>query len=221
LRAKEAMPHVNLIQCYGMTELGGAVTYLDTWRDIEADAARMFSAGRACEVSEIQIARADGSEAPRGEIGQILVRGPNVMLRYWEKPNETSAALRDGWLHSGDAAYMDEAGYIFIVDRLKDMIVSGGENIYSAEVENVITRHAAVLMCAVIGIPNPQWGETVHAVVVRKPGLDVSAGMLMEFCREHIGGYKVPRSVEFRDSLPLTGPGKIAKVKLREAFAST
>ncbi|MCY1176316.1 Long-chain-fatty-acid--CoA ligase [compost metagenome] len=140
------------------------------------------------------------------------------MQGYWNKPEETASALRDGWFHTGDAARMNENGYIFIVDRVKDMIVSGGENVYSAEVENVIARHPAVLMCAVIGIPSEQWGEAVHGVVVCKPGAVLSEDQVRAHCRESIAGYKCPKSVEFRTELPLSGAGKILKRDLREPY---
>ncbi len=140
------------------------------------------------------------------------------MQGYWNKPEETAKTLRNGWLYTGDGAYMDEQGYLFIVDRLKDMIVSGGENVYSAEVENIVARHPEVLMCAVIGIPHAQWGEAVHAIVVRKPGAKVTEDELRAYCREYIAGYKCPKSLEFRETLPMTGAGKILKRDLREPF---
>ncbi len=140
------------------------------------------------------------------------------MQGYWNKPEQTAAAVRDGWMHTGAAAHMDEDGFIFIVDRLKDMIISGGENVYSAEVENAIAQHPAVAACAVIGIPSDQWGESVHAVVVRKPGNAVSAEDLIVHCKSVIAGYKCPRSVDFTDALPLSGAGKVLKTKLREPF---
>jgi long-chain acyl-CoA synthetase len=164
----------------------------------------------------VKIVDPHGQEVPRGTVGEIIVRGPNVMQGYWNKPEETARALRDGWLHTGDGAYMDEQGYLFIVDRLKDMIVSGGENVYSAEVENVLARHPAVALAAVIGIPHEQWGEAVHAVVVRKPGAEVDEEQLRLYCREFIAGYKCPKSVEFRDALPLSAAGKILKRELRK-----
>jgi long-chain acyl-CoA synthetase len=148
-------------------------------------------------------------------VGEIIVRGPNIMQGYWNKPEETAKALRDGWLYTGDGAYMDEQGYLFIVDRLKDMIVSGGENVYSAEVENVLARHPAVALAAVIGVPHEKWGEAVHAVVVRKPGAQVDAEQLRLYCREFIAGYKCPKSIEFRDALPLSAAGKVLKRDLR------
>ncbi len=140
------------------------------------------------------------------------------MIGYWRKPEATAAALRNGWLHTGDAAYMDEDGFVFIVDRVKDMIISGGENIYSREVENAVHSHPAVRDCAVIGVPNAEWGESVHAVVVLKDGQAASAKDIIDHCRTKIAGYKVPRSVDFTDALPLSGAGKIMKNVLREPF---
>jgi acyl-CoA synthetase (AMP-forming)/AMP-acid ligase II len=140
------------------------------------------------------------------------------MLGYWKRPDATAEALRDGWMHSGDAATVDEAGYIYIVDRLKDMIISGGENIYSTEVEDVLYRHPAVLECAVIGVPDEQWGERVHAIVALRPGQTATAEDLIEFSRTQIGRYKCPRSLDFVEALPKTGSGKIQKAALREPF---
>jgi acyl-CoA synthetase (AMP-forming)/AMP-acid ligase II len=152
---------------------------------------------------------------PRGTVGEIVVRGGNVMLGYWNRPEETETALRGGWMHTGDGGYMDENGYVYIVDRLKDMIVSGGENVYSAEVENALAKHPAVASCAVIGVPDEQWGERVHAVVVLVDGHEPSADELRAHCKEHIASYKAPRSVEFVEELPVSGAGKILKRVLR------
>ncbi|MNN36597.1 Long-chain-fatty-acid--CoA ligase [compost metagenome] len=166
----------------------------------------------------MKIVDAQGNEVPRGEVGEIIVRGPTMMLGYWNNPDETAKAVRNGWLHTGDAAYMDEEGFTFIVDRVKDMIVTGAENVYSAEVENALAKHSAVAMCAVIGIPHEQWGEAVHAVVTLKPGAVASEDELRAHCRELIAGYKCPKSVEFRTSMPLSGVGKILKRDLREPY---
>ncbi|MCY1361718.1 3-[(3aS,4S,7aS)-7a-methyl-1,5-dioxo-octahydro-1H-inden-4-yl]propanoyl:CoA ligase [compost metagenome] len=155
---------------------------------------------------------------PRGTVGEILVRGPSVMLGYWNKPQATAEALRGGWMHTGDGGYMDADGFIYICDRLKDMIVSGGENIFTAEVENAIVSHPAVAQAAVIGIPCDKWGETVHAVIVLKPGASVSEDEVVAHCRTLIAGYKVPRSIEFRDSLPISSVGKVLKNELRKPF---
>jgi acyl-CoA synthetase (AMP-forming)/AMP-acid ligase II len=151
-------------------------------------------------------------------VGEVVVRGPTVMQGYWNKPEQTAQAVRDGWMHTGDGAWMDDDGFIFIADRLKDMIITGGENVYSGEVENALAQHPAVASCAVIGIPSEQWGETVHAAVVRKPGQDVSAETLIAHCKTLIAGYKCPRSVAFVDALPISGAGKVLKTKLREPF---
>jgi len=174
------------------------------------------SVGRGGLGVNVKIVDPQGQEVARGTVGEIIVRGPNIMQGYWNKPEETARALRDGWLFTGDGAYMDEQGYLFIVDRLKDMIVSGGENVYSAEVENVLARHPAVALCAVIGVPHEQWGEAVHAVVVRKPGAQVDAEQLRRYCREFIAPYKCPKTVEFRDELPLSVAGKVLKRELRQ-----
>ncbi len=166
----------------------------------------------------MRIVDEQGVEVPRNTVGEIVVRGPNVMQGYWNKPAETAATLRGGWLHTGDGAYMDENGYLFIVDRLKDMIVSGGENVYSAEVENVLSRHPAVASCAVIGVPDPRWGEAVHAVIVLKPGAQADEAGLREHCRQFIAGYKCPKSIEFRADMPLSAAGKILKRDLRSPY---
>jgi acyl-CoA synthetase (AMP-forming)/AMP-acid ligase II len=150
-----------------------------------------------------------------GTTGEITVRGPTVMRGYWGRPAETEAALVDGWLRTDDAGLFDEEGLLHVVDRIKDMIVTGGENVYSAEVENVLTQHPAVQSCAVIGIPDKDWGERVHAVVVVRAGSEVRVDALIAHCRERIAGYKCPRSVEFRAELPLSAAGKLQKFQLR------
>ena len=137
------------------------------------------------------------------------------MLGYWNRPEETAAALRGGWMHTGDIGWMDEAGYVHVVDRLKDMIVSGGENVYSVEVEGALASHPSVAQCAVVGRPHPHWGESVHAVIVVRPGETRDETALLAHCRARIAGYKCPRSFEFRDALPLSAAGKILKTLLR------
>ena len=211
-------PDLELSHSYGLTEACPVVSSnLPCNHTPEARISGLSrSVGRGGLGVNVKIVDPHGREVPRGTVGEIIVRGPNVMQGYWNKPEETARALRDGWLHTGDGAYMDEQGYLFIVDRLKDMIVSGGENVYSAEVENVLARHPAVALAAVIGIPHEQWGEAVHAVVVRKPGAEVDEEQLRLYCREFIAGYKCPKSVEFRDSLPLSAAGKILKRELRK-----
>ena len=175
-RAARALPGVEFLQAYGMTELSPVATHLE-----HADhfgegrtKGRHRSGGRAAAMVEVRIVDPLDQPAPLRQVGEIAVRGDVVMMGYWERPEETAKAIRDGWMHTGDAGYMDENGYVFIVDRVKDMIVTGGENVYTAEVENCIAQHPSVAQCAVIGIPDDRWGEAVHAVVMRKPGADVS-----------------------------------------------
>jgi acyl-CoA synthetase (AMP-forming)/AMP-acid ligase II len=215
-RARKTFPTAAFMQVYGMTELAPVVTLL-TPQD-HADPVLHRGAGRAPVNVEVRVVDGEGQEVPRGTVGEVTVRGDNVMLGYWDRPEDTAAALRDGWLHTGDGAYMDDNGYVFIVDRIKDVIITGGENVYSAEVENALAKHAGVAMCAVIGIPDPKWGEKVHAVVVRQPGSEVTTAELTEFCRQYVANYKVPRSVAFVDTLPTSGAGKILKRDLRKLF---
>lgn len=219
-RACTMFPKAGFAQGYGMTELAPVATCLTAeYHTPEHQiSGKMYSAGKPYACVEVRIVDEQDHEVPRGTVGEIVVRGPNVMLGYWNKPEATAEALRGGWMHTGDGGYMDEEGFLFVCDRLKDMIVSGGENVYSAEVETAIASHPAVVMSAVIGIPSERWGETVHAVVILKPGHDACADGIVAHCRERIAGYKVPRSVEFRDALPLSNVGKVLKTELRKPF---
>ena len=213
-------PGAGFAQCYGMTEASPVVAALPAWchqRQGHA-AGKLMAAGVPVATAEIRIVDADARELAAGQAGEVVVRGPTVMQGYWNKPEQTAAALRDGWLHTGDVGYLDEDGFLFIVDRLKDMIVSGGENVYSAEVENAILKHPAVSACAVIGIPDARWGESVHAVVVLHDVAALDEARLVEHCRGLIAGYKCPRSVEFRPQLPLSAAGKLLKYALREPY---
>jgi acyl-CoA synthetase (AMP-forming)/AMP-acid ligase II len=221
-RAMAALPGVEFVQAYGMTELSPIATLNHAWHHtVEGrKEGKLRSAGRATVGTEVKIVDSDGIEVARGEVGEVVVRGANVMLGYWNNPAQTAAALRNGWMHTGDGAYMDAEGFIFVVDRMKDMIISGAENIFSAEVENAIAGHAAVAACAVIGIPHAVWGETVHAVIVAKPGATPTPDEIIAHCKALIAGYKCPRSIAFADQLPLSGAGKILKNKLREPFWS-
>lgn len=155
-----------------------------------------------------------------GAVGEIAVRGGHVMLGYWNKPDETAAAVRDGWMRTGDGGYLDEQGYLYVVDRLKDMIITGGENVYSAEVENAVVCHPAVAQCAVIGVPDADWGERVHAVIVLHPETTLTVDELRVHTKTHIAGYKAPRSIEIVKALPLSGAGKVIKSKLRDNYGS-
>jgi long-chain acyl-CoA synthetase len=168
----------------------------------------------------MRVARLDGSLVPAGseEVGELVLRGPNVMLGYWKQPQQTAEALRDGWLHSGDLGRMDEDGFFYIVDRSKDMIITGGINVYSSEVEEVLYQHPAVMEAAVIGVPDEKWGESVKAIVALRPGEQAEAAVLIEYCRARLGTYKVPRTVDFLASLPKSDRGKILKHDLRERY---
>jgi acyl-CoA synthetase (AMP-forming)/AMP-acid ligase II len=212
-RAMKALPGASFTQAYGMTELSPVATLLSP-----ADHERggvLRSAGRAAPHAEIRVVDAGGAEVPRGTVGEIIVRGGHVMRGYWNKPEETEAAVRDGWMHTGDGGYLDERGYLYVVDRLKDMIITGGENVYSAEVENAISSHPAVAQCAVIGVPDPGWGERVHAVVIPQPGATVTLQELREHAKTRIADYKAPRSLEITETLPVSGTGKVLKRELR------
>lgn len=219
-RAMKAIPSAGFTQLYGMTELSPMATILtqEMHRETGRKLGRHRSGGRAAISCEIRIVDALGQEVPRGEVGAVAVRGPGVMMGYWNKPAETAAVLRDGWMFTGDGARMDADGYVYIVDRIKDMIVTGGENVYSVEVESVVATHPGVAQCAVIGVPNDQWGELVHAFIVRKPGTDVTQEQIVAHCKERIAGYKCPRQVSFIDAMPLSGAGKILKTTLRAPF---
>lgn len=219
-RAMQAFPQAEFSQGYGMTETSPTITVLRPFHHLPENRGpkTLRAAGQPALTVQVRIVDEDGNEAPRGQVGEITVRGPGVMLGYWNRPEETAEAIRNGWMHTGDAGYMDENGMLYIVDRIKDMIVSGGENVYSAEVENALVSHPKVAMCAVIGVPDERWGERVHAVVVVQPGQTVEADELIAHCRARIAGYKCPRSVEFRTELPISGAGKLLKNPLRAEY---
>ena len=221
-RVIEAFPNAAFSQAYGMTELSPTCCLLGP-EDHTAEArsqGRGRSAGRATILCEVRIVGDDDNELPRGDVGEIVVRGPTVMQGYWNRPEETADALRGGWMHTGDLGRMDAAGYVTVVDRLKDMIITGGENVYSAEVENVISTHPAVAAVAVVGRPDERWGERVHAVIVLRPGVQAVQSDIDAHCRAGLAGYKIPRSMEFVDALPLSGAGKVLKTALRAADGS-
>ena len=216
-RATEKLPGCCFLHVYGMTEAAPLVTALEP-RDALVPG-RSRSCGKAALMVKVRIADVNDNEVPRGTVGEVQVRGPNVMLGYWNKPEQTAAALRGGWYHSGDGGYMDEFGYVYIVDRLKDMIISGGENIYSAEVESAISILDGVGEVSVIGVPDDTWGEAVHAIVVPRAGQVVTEEQVIAHCRGLIAHYKCPRSVDIRDTpLPLSGAGKVLKTELRAPF---
>ena len=218
-RARDAFQGTELIHLYGATETAPLVTGL---RHEEAlfDTPQSRSAGQAVVGAEVIIRNPDGEPLPDGIPGEVTVRGANVMVGYWNKPEQTASALRDGWYWTGDVGRLDAEGYLYLLDRSKDMISSGGENVYCTEVEDAIYTHPNVLEATVFGIPDERWGETVHAVVVLRAGFEtLSAAGLIEHCRAQIAGYKVPRSISFQqDPLPKSGPGKVLKRELRAPY---
>jgi long-chain acyl-CoA synthetase len=222
-RAMSALP-CGFMQLYGMTEASPLLTICtaDDHRraaDGSAFPDRLKSAGAPAPGVETEVRREDGTICAPGEAGEIFARGPNIMLGYWNRPEETTHALVDGWYRTGDVAYSDDHGYLYIVDRAKDMIISGGENVYTTEVENALYTHPAVLEAAAFGIPDDKWGEAVHAEVVLRPDTNATGEELIAHARTLIAGYKVPRSVNVRaDALPKSGAGKILKRDLRAPF---
>jgi acyl-CoA synthetase (AMP-forming)/AMP-acid ligase II len=211
-------PKLEISQGYGMTEAAALLTVLGP-EDHVPGSHRLQSAGQALPGVALTIQDPIGNVLGPHETGEVCARSGNIMREYWNRPEETATAFRGGWYHTGDAGYLDEDGYLFLVDRLKDMIVTGGENVYSTEVENAITDHPAVAQAAVIGIPDEQWGEAVHAVVVLHPGETLSEQELRQHVRHQIAGYKVPKSIEFRtEALPLSGALKVLKRELRAPY---
>jgi len=208
------------VQAFGMTEAPN-LTYLlhaDHQRALAGQTDLLLSTGRAAPATEVKIVDEDDRELPPGEVGEICGRGPQLMSEYWQRPDATAEALRGGWMHTGDAGCLDTEGYLYIKDRVKDMIVSGAENIYPREVEDVLFAHPAVVDAAVIGVPSERWGEEVKAIVVLAPGRSASAEELMDWCKGRIAAYKRPRSVEFTDALPRNASGKVLKRELREPY---
>ena len=207
------------VQVYGMTETWGSIVALPPEDHLPGREHKMTAAGKALPGVELKIIDEDGNELPHGEIGEVAIRSPNNTRGYWNKPEETAKALiGDGWLRTGDAGILDEEGYLYIQDRIKDMIITGAENVYPAEVESAIYGHPAVADVAVIGVPDPKWGEAVKAMVVLKPDVPCDEAMIISYARERIAGFKCPKSVEFIDALPRNPSGKILRRTLREPF---
>jgi len=210
-----------MVQGYGQTETSPLLTLLyPEYHTFEGPlAGKTKSAGQVLPGTELAIMDEIGRVLDAGRIGEVCARGPNIMLGYWNLPEQTARTIRDDWIHTGDGGYLDEDGFLFISDRLKDMIVSGGKNVYSIEVENALFKHPSVEACAVIGIPSEQWGEEVHAVVILVEGEQATTEELITHCQQLIAGYKCPRSISFRNEpLPLSGAGKVLKRDLREPF---
>jgi acyl-CoA synthetase (AMP-forming)/AMP-acid ligase II len=220
-RVSTAFPTAQLVEVYGATELSPLATFLNHEEKL-IDDPRAKSCGRSVLGSYISILDAGGKELPRGEIGEVVVSGTNVMKGYWNKEEQTRSVLKDGRYWTGDLGYLDGGGYLFLVDRSKDMIVTGGENVYCTEVEEVLYQHPAVLEAAAFGVPDEKWGEAVHAVVVPRAEFNnVNPVEIIDFCRLHIAGYKVPKGIDIQqDPLPKSGPGKVLKRELRAPFWS-
>jgi long-chain acyl-CoA synthetase len=208
----------DFVQLYGLTETTGLGTNLSPIDHDLNDPARLRSCGKPFPGTDLRIVGRTGIEMPVGDVGEIVMRGRQVMLGYWNQPVATAEAIRGGWFHTGDAGYVDADGYLYIHDRVKDMIVSGGENVYPAEVESALFGHPAVADVAVIGIPDDRWGESVKAFVVCHSDSTSSEAELIAWCREQIAHYKAPKSVDFVNSLPRNASGKLLKDVLRAPY---
>lgn len=216
-RAIALMP-CQFMQFYGATEANGAFSILRPDEHDLADERKLQSCGRPLPLIEFRIVDASGQEAPIGQPGELVIRSPAITAGYWRQPEATAAALGNGWYRSGDVAYRDEAGLYYIVDRVKDMIVTGGENVYSSEVENALSTHPGVAAVAVIGVPDTRWGEAVKAIVIRRADATVTEQDLVAHCKERLAGYKVPKSFDFVESFPLVASGKVSKKDLRARY---
>jgi len=210
----ERFPGLMVYDCFGQTETGALVCIL---RPSEGEQ-KVASVGRPLPLIQVRVVDDEDRDVPVGEVGEAVYQGPNIMKEYYKNPEGTARAMRNGWFHSGDLVRQDEEGYIYVVDRKTDMIISGGENIYPAEVEEVLCQHPKVLEAAVIGVYDEQWGEAVKAVVVPKPGETLTEEEVIDFCRQHLAGYKKPKSVDFTDALPRNPAMKVLKRVLRERY---
>jgi len=219
----EAFPNVEVCQGYGLTETAPILNYLDFEEHNKALATKDFSilkaTGRPIAGVDMRILGEDGREVPLGEPGEVVVRAPNVTKGYLNLPDATAAAIRNGWFHTGDVGRMDEQGYMYLLDRKKDMIITGGENVYTVEVEHALYQHPGVAECAVVGVPDDKYGESLFAAIVMQPGKNLTKEQLIEHCRSRIGGYKVPRQMVFLPALPKSAMGKILKTEIRKQFS--
>ena len=223
-RTMEAFPHANIQQGYGLTETSPILTTLDENVHVAAMKSGDFdilkAAGRPMAGIDMRIVDEDDNEVPAGEPGEVVVRGPNVTRGYLNRPEENEKAFRGGWFHTGDVGRMDANGFMYLLDRKKDMIVTGGENVYSSEVEAVLYRHENVHECAVVGVPDPTYGEALFAAIVPRPGATLTEEEIIAHCRGHIGGYKIPRRMAFVAELPKSAMGKILKTELRNLYGA-
>ena len=218
IRRAMAEMRCSFVQWYGATETVSAVTLLRAHQHHLDDEQKLKSCGTPLPLVSLRVVDTSGADVRLGEVGEIWVRTPTLFKGYWKKPEETAKAKRNGWYRTGDAGYQDLEGYLYIHDRVKDMIVSGGENVYSAEIERILERHPGVAQVAVIGVPDARWGEAVKAMIVLRQGTSASEKDLIDFCRRSLAGYKLPKSVTFVDDLPRTPSGKAQKAVLRAPY---
>jgi len=204
------------MQFYGATESSGAISLLRPEQHVIEDEAKLKSCGTPLPLIDVKFVDANGDEVPEGEVGELIVRSPSIFGGYWKQPDTTAAVLKDGWYKTGDAGRRDAEGLLYLVDRVKDMIVTGGENVYSAEVEQVLAKHPGVRMCAVIGLPDDKWGERVVAIIMPSDGHQPTQEEIIAHCRQHIAGYKVPKEVRLVDAFPMTATGKVLKRVVRD-----
>ena len=227
VRVANAFPAVELFNCYGLTETAPDLTIFDS-REFRAaidargatgaDSGPLLSVGKPNALNELRIVGPDGRVLAAGEAGELIARGPNIMKGYQDRPEETRSALRDGWLYTGDVARIDASGYVYLLDRLKDMVITGGENVYSSEVEAVLHQHPAVAEAVIVAVPDERLGEIVTAVIVLKPGKEASGDEIATYCRTFLGGFKVPRRYRFVENLPKSALGKVLKSVIRESY---
>ena len=211
-----------LVQLYGQGEVPMCISTLSGKDHIiegpEEVVERLSSAGKPCLNVEVRVVNEEGKDSETGEVGQVIVRGYHMMKGYWNLPEATSETIRNGWVHTGDLGYFDSEGYLFLVDRIRDVIISGAFNIYPKEIENVIVTHPKVKEAVVIGVPDEKWGEAVKAIVVPKEGFSVQADEIIEYCKEHMASFKKPKSVDFIKEMPRNPYGKIQKNTLKELY---
>jgi len=217
LREARIAFRAGLAQGYGLTETAGGMTYLSP-ADHDQGGPRLRSCGKPNAGTELRIAGPDGTFLPAGQSGEIVMRGPTLMKAYWKRPEDTASAMAGGWFHTGDIGYFDADGYLYIHDRLKDMIVTGGENVYPTEVENVLVKHPAILEATVVGVPDARWGEAVKAVVVLKPGQEATPDEIIAFARSYLAGYKLPKSIDFVNEMPRNALGKVLRREVRNRY---
>lgn len=212
-RTRARFPEATFAQLYGMTE---TLSFTMMGPEDHRPGPHLRSAGRAAINTELRVVDSEDQDVPTGTVGEILLRGPGLMQGYWNQPDATAEVLRGGWMHTGDVGYLDQGGFVYVVDRLKDVVIVDGDNVHSTEVENALASHPDVAACAVIGVPDGETGERVHAVVVPRPGVDPDPGLLQKHCATQLAAFKVPQTWEFVDALPTSPTGKVLKRELRK-----